>query len=184
MSYRNQWKEWFDGGNTIWSEYGYNYHSYKIVSEILPTLDIPTNADIIQFGCGVGVSIEKLCELYGYDRVYGYDIFNPLNHPRIFSFDAYKEEPPKTNIAYCDIDIGSVATDKNIRYDLFSYAWDYLIPGGYILINNSVVDEYKKRHPLSIQNSQIKKLNEFDNKELWKSPHQNRLNTKTLVRKL
>ena len=34
------------------------------------------------------------------------------------------------------------------------------------------------------QNSEIKKLNEFDNKELWKNPHQNRLNTKTLVKKL
>ncbi len=80
--------------------------------------------------------------------------------------------------------IGSVATDKNIRFDLFSYAWDYLTTGGYILINNSVVDEFKKKHPLSIQNSEIKKLNEFDNSELWKNPHQNRLNTKTLVKKL
>ena len=65
MSYKKQWKEWFDGGNTIWSEYGYNYHSYKISSELLPTLDIPKEGDIIQFGCGVGVTIEKLCELYG-----------------------------------------------------------------------------------------------------------------------
>ena len=104
--------------------------------------------------------------------------------PRIFSFDVYKEEPPKTNIAYCDIDIGSVATDKNIRLDLFSYAWDYTITGGYILINNSVLDEFKKKHPLSIQNSEIKKLNEFNNSELWKNPHQNRLNTKTLIKKL
>ena len=99
MNYNKQWKDWFDGGNTIWSEYGYDYHSYKIASELLPTLDIPKDGDIIQFGCGVGVSIEKLCELYGRDRVYGYDIFNPLNHPRIFSFDVYKEEPPKTSIA-------------------------------------------------------------------------------------
>ena len=68
-------------------EYGYNNHSYKISSELLPTLDIPKEGDIIQFGCGVGVTIEKLCELYGSKRVYGYDIFNPLNHPRIFSFD-------------------------------------------------------------------------------------------------
>ena len=184
MKYSKQWKDWFDGGHTIWSEYGYNYHSYKIVSELLPTLDIPKDGDIIQFGCGVGVSIEKLCELYGRDRVYGYDIFNPLNHPRIFSFDVYKEEPPKTSIAYCDIDVGSVARDKNIRFDLFSYAWDYTITGGYILVNNSVLDEFKKKHPLSIQNSEIKKLNEFDNSELWKNPHQNRLNTKSLVKKL
>ena len=65
MIYKKQWKEWFDGGNTIWSEYGYDYHSYKISSELLPTLNIPKEGDIIQFGCGVGVTIEKLCELYG-----------------------------------------------------------------------------------------------------------------------
>ena len=86
--------------------------------------------------------------------------------------------------AYCDIDIGSVATDKNVRYDLFDYAWDYLVEGGYILINNSIVEEFKELHPIAIQNSEIKKLNEFDNKELWKNPHQNRLNTKTLVKKI
>ena len=180
MKYKNQWKEWFDGGNTIWSEYGYNYHSYKIASQLLPTLNIPKDGDIIQFGCGVGVTIEKLCELYGSKRVYGYDIFNPLNHPRIFSFDVYKQEPHKRNIAYCDIDIGSVATDKNIRCDLFDYAWNYLVKGGYILINNSIVEEFKKLHSIA----EIKKLNEFDNKELWKNPHQNKLNTKTLVKKL
>ena len=49
-------------GVNIWI---YNYHSYKISSELLPTLDIPKEGDIIQFGCGVGVTIEKLCELYG-----------------------------------------------------------------------------------------------------------------------
>ena len=184
MKYKKQWKEWFDGGNTIWSEYGYDYHSYKISSQLLPTLDIPKDGDIIQFGCGVGVTIEKLCELYKSNRVYGYDLFNPLNHPRIFSFDVYKEKPHQRNIAYCDIDIGSVSTDKNIRYDLFDYAWDYLVEGGYILINNSIVEEFKKLHPIAIQNAEIKKLNKFDNKELWKNPHQNRLNTKTLVKKI
>ena len=55
---------------------------------------------------------------------------------------------------------------------------------GAILINNSIVEEFKKLHPIAIQNSEIKKLNEFDNKELWKNPHQNILNTKTLVKKI
>ena len=180
MRYKKQWEEWFDGGNTIWSDYGYNYHSYKISSELLPTLDIPKDGDIIQFGCGVGVTIEKLCDLYGSERVYGYDIFNPLNHTRIFSFDVYEQIPHKRKIAYCDIDVGSVATDKKVRYDLFEYSWNNLVEGGYILINNSIVEEFKELY----QTAKIKKLNEFDNEELWKNPHQNKLNTKTLVKKL
>ena len=32
---------------------------HKISSELLPTLDIPKEGDIIQFGCGVAVTIEK-----------------------------------------------------------------------------------------------------------------------------
>ena len=87
MRYKKQWEEWFDGGNTIWSDYGYNYHSYKISSDLLPTLDIPTEGDIIQFGCGVGVTIEKLCELYGSKRVYGYDIFDALVAIAVVSTD-------------------------------------------------------------------------------------------------
>ena len=58
-----------------------------------------------------------------------------------------EEHPTNIFIAYCDIDIGSVATDKNVRYDLFDYAWDYLVEGGYILINNSIVEEFKELHP-------------------------------------
>ena len=78
------------------------------------------------------------------------------------------------------IDVGSVATDKKVRYDLFEYAWNNLVEGGYILINNSIVKEFKELY----QMAKIKKLNEFDNEELWKNPHQNKLNTKTLVKKL
>ena len=50
-----------------------------------------------------GVTIEKLWDLYGSERVYGYDIFNPLNHTRIFSFDVYEQKPQKKD--YTDIDI-------------------------------------------------------------------------------
>ena len=179
MDYKKQWNDWFDGGNTIWSEYGYEYHSYKVASEIISKLKLP-KGDIIQFGCGLGITIEKLCNQFGYDRVYGYDLFNPLNHPRIFSLDVYEENTHHSPIAYCDIDIGSLDTDREARYLLFNWAWGNLVKGGYILINNSVVDDFIDIQP----KAEIKRLNEYDNTELWKNPHQNRLNTKTLVKRI
>ena len=41
---------------------------------------------------------------------------------------------------------------------MFSYAWDYTITGGYILINNSVLDEFKKKmkSPTKIYQPKIK----------------------------
>ena len=38
----------------------------------------------------------------------------------------------------------SVSTDKKVRYDLFEYSWNNLVEGGYILINNSIVEEFKE----------------------------------------
>ena len=66
------------------------------------------------------------------------------------------------------------------RYLLFNWAWGNLVKGGYILINNSVVDDFIDIQP----KAEIKRLNEYDNTELWKNPHQNRLNTKTLVKRI
>ena len=87
MSYNKQWKDWFDGGQSIWSEYGYTYHSYQIAKYLVKNLDIPKKGDIIQLGTGIGITIEELCNIFGKKRVYGYDIFNPLQHPNIHSMD-------------------------------------------------------------------------------------------------
>lgn len=184
MSYNKQWNDWFNGGKCIWSEYGYTYHSYQITKHIIKHLDIPKKGDIVQLGTGLGISIEELCNIFGKKRVYGYDIFNPLQHPNIHSIDLSTDLPKNGYLAYTDIDVGSVSTHKNIRFDLFSWAWDYTIKGGYVLINNSVLEEFTKKHPLAIQNSELYPLNEYDITHLWENVHKNRLNTKTLIKKL
>mgnify|MGYP001491927174 CR=1 FL=1 len=182
MSYNNEWKDWFDGGKSIWSEYGYSYHSYLIARYLIKNLDIP-KGDILQLGTGIGITIEELCNIFGKKRVFGYDIFNPLQHPNIHILDLTTNLPKNGQLAYTDIEVGSVDSHQDIRYKLFDWAWDYTVKGGYILVNNIIAERYKKAHPLSIQNSEWYPLNKYDIPQLWDNVHKNRLNTKTLIKK-
>ena len=181
MKYKLIWDTFFQGGDTMWNAYGYDYHSYKIVDNIVYALDIP-DGDIIQFGCGLGVTVEKLCSLFGKQRVYGYDILNPLNHPNIYQYDSELDDIPEHSlIAYCDIDIGSLTIHKELREELFSYAWDNLAVGGYILVNNSIVDKFRSNHSIASDNMTVTRLDHFDVKELYKDPIDSRVFTKSLV---
>jgi len=51
------WKDWFEGGKSIWSEYGYNYHSYLIAKNIISNLKFKKGT-FVQFGTGLGLTIE------------------------------------------------------------------------------------------------------------------------------
>ena len=184
MNYNEQWKDWFEGGKSMWSEYGYTYHPYLIAKHLIKNLDIPKKGDIVQLGTGIGITIEELCNQFGKKRVYGYDLFNPLQHPNIHTFDLSTDIPNNKGLAYTDIEVGSVKTHRDIRFELFSWAWDYTVAGGYILINNSVAEDFKKKHPLAIQNSEWYPLNKYNIVQLWDNVHKNRLNTKTLIKKL
>ena len=83
MEYKKIWIDYFDGGNVIWSEHNFEYHSYTIIKHILSKLPISKKGKLLQLGTGLGLSVELLCNLYGYDRVVGYDLFNTLKHPNI-----------------------------------------------------------------------------------------------------
>lgn len=173
MKYKKLWKDYFEGGAGIWSEYGYNYHSYLIAKNIISNLKF-NNGMFVQFGTGLGLTIEHLCNVFGYDRVVGYDLFNPLSHPNIKSLDVYESLPKDMDLCYTDIDIGNVRLDYDIRSKLFDWAYKNT-KQGYILINKSITLDY--------DNLDIIELNSFDNKEVWKSPHNSRLYTKVLVKK-
>lgn len=176
-NYKEQWKNYFEGGIEMWSYFGYKYHSYVIVKNILPLIDIPKEGKLIQLGSGLGVTVELLCHMYGKERVVGYDLFNPLGHPNIKFLDTTKTTPSDRNIAFIEIDISSMSDAKKHRKELLKWAMDNVQPGGYILTNKSLAEELKSMH----WNFDIIYLNEFDIAELWNNPHENRINTKVLL---
>ena len=57
MKYKKIWVDYFEGGNVIWSEHNYEYHSYMIINHILSELPMSKNGKIIQLGTGLGLSI-------------------------------------------------------------------------------------------------------------------------------
>ena len=44
--------------------------------------DIPKEGKILVMGTHNCVAFDKLCKFFGYDRVVGYDLHNPKNHPK------------------------------------------------------------------------------------------------------
>ena len=177
--YKKVWEDYFEGKISIWSEFGYNYHSYLITKYILPKIHIPKEGKIIQLGTALGTTIEMLCFLYGEDRVIGYDLFNPLCHPNIKFLDTEINIPTNKNIAYLEIDIGSVGIDRTHRDNLLKWALYNVVPNGYILTNKVLVDELKNTSFGGLFD--VINLNSFDIPELWKNVHNSRLNTKVLL---
>jgi hypothetical protein len=177
MKYKKIWVDYFEGGNVIWSEHNYEYHSYMIINHILSKLPMSKSGKIIQLGTGLGLSVELLCNLYGYDRVIGYDLFNPLKHPNIEVRDLKNNFLQDIEISFCDIDVGVLNDNINLRKKYYSWAKKNLVVGGYILVNKKIVGKLNK-------NFETIDLASFDNTNIWKNPHKNRIFTKTLVTRI
>jgi hypothetical protein len=177
--YRKIWNDYFEGGLSMWSHFGYKYHSYLLTKHIVSKLPIPKNGKLVQLGTGLGITTELLCCLHGEDRVIGYDLFNPLNHPNIRFLDTTKTMPPINDLAYLEIDICSMSDAKNHRKELLLWAMNNMLSGGFILTNKSLAEELKEKEGWKFN---IINLNDFDIPELWASPHENRINTKVLLK--
>lgn len=184
--YKEQWNNYFEGGIEMWTYFGYQYHSYKIVKYLVSELDIPSRGHIVQIGTGLGITVEYLCNVFGEDRVTGYDLFNPLGHPNIKFLDAEKALPTfdicKEGLAYIDIDVGSMSHAKGTRKTCLDWALEHTLKDGYILTNKSLEEELRKTINNRIPAYTVMNLNDFNVPELWENPHQNRLNTKILLK--
>ena len=177
--YKEQWDNYFEGGIEMWSYFGYQYHSYLITKHIISTLPIPKVGKLVQFGTGLGIVVEFLCNLYGNDRVIGYDLFNPLSHPNVKFLDVDKTIPPVDDMAYVEIDVGSMSHFRSQRKELLVWTFDNMVNNGYILTNKKLALELRQD---TKYNFDIINLNEFDIPELWKNVHQSRLNTKVILK--
>lgn len=165
----------------MWSHYGYKYHSSLITKHILPLLDIPAEGKIVQIGTGLGLAVETLCNIYGSSRVVGYDLFNPLHHPNIQFLDTTTTIPSVDNLAYLEIDVGSMSDARLNRKKLLSWALDSVMVGGYILTNKKLVVELQEA---GVTNFQVIDLSQFDVPELWENVYETRLNTKVILKRI
>ena len=69
---------WFDNPiNDEWHQGGEKYYVNNFYEQIVFKLDIPKTGKIVLLGTHNCVSFDKLCKHFGYDRVVGYDLYNP-----------------------------------------------------------------------------------------------------------
>ena len=73
--------------------------------------------------------------------------------------------------------VGVINDDINLRKKYYSWAKKNLVVGGYILVNKKIVGKLNK-------NFETIDLASFDNTNIWKNPHKNRIFTKTLVTRI
>jgi len=177
--YKEAWNSYFEGGLATWPYFGYQYHSYLIIKHILPLLDVPKDGKVIQMGTALGVAVEYLCFLYGEDRVIGYDLFNPLGHPNIQFLDTEVATPPKMQISFLEIDVGSMSDKRENRKNLLLWGMDNTVDNGLILTNRKLMLELEREGKW---NFDVIDLNSFDIPALWKNVYETRLNTKVILR--
>tara|TARA_R100000664_G_scaffold20070_1_gene29268 strand:- start:1848 stop:2420 length:573 start_codon:yes stop_codon:yes gene_type:complete len=177
--YKKAWDSYFEGGLAVWPYFGYQYHSYLIVKHILPLLNVPKEGKVIQMGTALGVAVEYLCFLYGEDRVVGYDLFNPLGHPNIKFIDTDLTVPQDKEIAFLEIDVGSMSDKRENRKNLLLWGMNNMVDGGLILTNRKLMLELREEGKW---NFDVIDLNAFDIPELWKNVYETRLNTKVILK--
>ena len=121
-----------------WHEGGEEYYVNHFYEDIVFNLDIPDDGYIVVLGTYKCVSFDKLCKKYGSERCVGYDLHNPVNHPRVIvknGIDLCEED--NIPIAFCHNDFGGFQHTPELKIHGQKWAAKNIIPGGYFLGNSN-----------------------------------------------
>jgi hypothetical protein len=114
-------------------EYSWNYKFCHLSDLVIKTLAIPAHGVVLQMGTAYGCSLEKLCSIYGKERVIGWDIENPMEHPNVSIVDC--DGPlPAIDLAFVHVDVGrvDVPETRDLRIKSLKWASQNVITGGYL----------------------------------------------------
>lgn len=135
-------------------QFGKNYFIYKIYEKIITNLDIPSEGYILVAGTHNCVSFDLLCKKFGYDRCIGFDLFNPTQHPRVFTKDCWTlNDKDNISIAFAHNDIGSYPTTPELKLFVQKWIMNNIIPNGYFLSNNNINSAKYKLEEMMVQNN-------------------------------
>mgnify|MGYP003155235775 CR=1 FL=1 len=120
--------------------YGQDYYAYKIFKNLITKInDIPEEGHIVVMGTNRCISFDLLCQHFGYDRCWGFDIANPSNHPCVTVQDCSDvTKLPDIDIAFVHNDIGSFPLTPKLKYDVQFWAAQQVVEGGYFLSRNDL----------------------------------------------
>lgn len=149
---------WFNNPeHDCWNQGGNDYYVNTFYEEIIFKLDIPKEGYIVVLGTHNCIALQKLCNFFGKERVIGYDLHNPKNHPNVKIKDCNKlNDNDNVPIAFFHNDLGSFSTTPKLKLHGYNWALKNIINGGYILGNNNL-----NRAKVKIE--ELLKENNFEN---------------------
>ena len=123
-------------------------HNVNIVKNEIFNFNIP-DGYIIEYGSWRGAVIDLLAKEYGEDRVFGFDISNFTNHPRIHKMDVRHlagNKKYKLPIALAWNDLSEWEGSPLGKQAAFDHALNNLVDNGiYMEMKNS--PDYIRQHP-------------------------------------
>lgn len=141
-------------------DYGIDYCHNKIIKQIIFNLQLP-KGKIIMLGSHRCVGLDILCHKYGNDRVIGFDLYNPTNHPCVKTGNIINLTE-QINSALIINDLGSFKLTPKSKIYAQEWASKNTVKGGYVLCttnNNSA--NYDIEGHMKDQGFELIRLNNF-----------------------
>ena len=124
-------------------------HNLKIVEQDISEIDVPQYAYIVEYGSWRGSVVDALSNLFGKERVLGFDISNFMNHPQIHKIDVRHlsgNNKYRIPIALAWNDLSEWVGSPMGKQASFDHALNNLVDGG-IYIEHRKCPDYIKDHP-------------------------------------
>ena len=120
--------------------YGKSYYGYQILEKVILQLeDIPKEGYIVLLGTNRCVALDLLCNHFGHERCIGYDLHNPIRHPRVVVKNCMSlSDVDDLPIAFCHNDLGSFPKTPELKIYGQKWAAKNIIKGGYFLGRNNL----------------------------------------------
>lgn len=141
-------------------DYGPDYVHNKIVREIIFNIDLP-EGKIVMLGSHTGYGLNLLCEQYGAERVIGFDLYNPSNHPRVITGNIF-DLSHNIDCALIINDIGNYKLTPKAKIYAQEWASNNTVSGGYILANtNNNNANYQIQEYMATKHFTMHRLTEY-----------------------
>lgn len=139
MDYYLSESYWFDNPeHGDMDNFGTGYYANTIFRELVSKLTLPEGR-IVVLGANRGVSMDILIDAFGEDRVVGYDLYNPAQHPNIICKDIMEfGSDDDFPVAFAHNDIGSYPTTPEEKHAAQLWAARNIVPGGFLLGRNNL----------------------------------------------
>jgi hypothetical protein len=147
--------------------YGEKYYANVIFKNLINKLSLPEGY-VIVLGANRGVSLDLLIDRFGSDRVIGYDVYNPSNHPNIRVKNVMDlEDADNIPLAFVHNDVGSYPTTPVEKSFAQMWAAKNVVSGGFLLgrnnLNSAKAKNEEDLEAMSFKNHQFSDLQHFFN---------------------